>query len=128
LVQGRQRGIQRYGKNPAIKKIADLKGKAVAGQKGSALNHLLFVALKKEGLTPADIKYVNMAGPQALAALISDTVDAALITGPSIVPDEAASTRVVANGNGLIGGLREVPSWLNNPARTGKSAGYVIHV
>jgi ABC-type taurine transport system substrate-binding protein len=51
-------------KNPAIKKIADLKGKTVAGQKGSALNHLLFVALKKEGLTPADIKYVNMAGPR----------------------------------------------------------------
>jgi ABC-type nitrate/sulfonate/bicarbonate transport system substrate-binding protein len=51
-------------KNPAIKKIADLKSKTVAGQKGSALNHLLFVALKKEGLTPADIKYVNMAGPR----------------------------------------------------------------
>jgi sulfonate transport system substrate-binding protein len=92
-------------KNPAIRKITDLKGKTVAGQKGSALNHLLFAALKKEGLTPADIKYVNMPGPQAQAALISGSVDAALVAGPSIVPSEAAGARVVANGDGLIGGL-----------------------
>jgi sulfonate transport system substrate-binding protein len=92
-------------KNPAIRKISDLKGKTVAGQKGSALNHLLFAALKKEGLTPSDIKFVNMAGPQAQAALMSGSVDAALIAGPALVTAEAAGARVIANGDGLIGGL-----------------------
>lgn len=92
-------------KNPAIKKVTDLKGKTVAGQKGSLLNHLLFAALKREGLTPADIKYVNMPGSQARAALMSDSADAALIAGPSLVSAEAAGARVIANGDGLIGGL-----------------------
>jgi sulfonate transport system substrate-binding protein len=92
-------------KNPAIKKVTDLKGKIVAGQKGSLLNHLLFAALKREGLTPADIKYVNMPGSQAQAALMSDSADAALIAGPSIGPAEAGGARGIANGDGLIGGL-----------------------
>jgi len=92
-------------KNPAIKKVTDLRGKTIAGQKGSLLNHLLFAALKKEGMTPADVKYVNMPGAQAQAALMSGSVDAALIAGPSIVPAEAAGARVIVNGDGLIGGL-----------------------
>jgi len=92
-------------KNPAIKKVTDLRSKTVAGQKGSLLNHLLFAALKKEGMTPADVKYVNMPGAQAQAALMSGSVDAALIAGPSIVPAEAAGARVIVNGDGLIGGL-----------------------
>jgi sulfonate transport system substrate-binding protein len=92
-------------KNPVIRKVTDLKGKTVAGPKGSLLNHLLFAALKKEGLTPADVKYVNMAGAQAQAALVSGSIDAALIAGPALVAAEAAGARVIANGDGLIGGL-----------------------
>lgn len=91
--------------NPSIQKIQDLKGKTVAGQKGSLLNHLLFAALKKEGLTSSDVKYVNMTGPQAQAALISGSVDAALVAGPGLVAAESAGARVLANGDGLIGGL-----------------------
>jgi sulfonate transport system substrate-binding protein len=68
-------------KNQAIKTVADLKGKTVAGPKGTLLHHLLFVALKKEGLKPADMTFVNMGIPQAQAALISGSIDAALIAG-----------------------------------------------
>lgn len=92
-------------KNPSIKRVADLRGKTVAGPKGSLLNQLLFAALKKEGLKPADIKYVNMAGVQAQAALISGSVDAALIAGPSLIKVEASGGRVIANGDGLVKGL-----------------------
>lgn len=92
-------------KNPAIKGIPDLKGKIVAGPKGSLLNQLLFAALKKEGLKPADVKYVNMSGVQAQAALISGSVDAALIAGPALIKAEASGARVIANGEGLVKGL-----------------------
>ena len=92
-------------RNPAIKGVADLKGKTVAGPKGSLLNQLLFAALKKEGLKPADVKYVNMAGVQAQAALIAGSVDAALIAGPSQIKAEASGARVIANGEGLVKGL-----------------------
>jgi len=92
-------------RNPAIKGVADLKDKTVAGPKGSLLNQLLFAALKKEGLKPTDVKYVNMAGVQAQAALISGSVDAALIAGPAQIKAEASGARVIANGEGLVKGL-----------------------
>jgi len=92
-------------RNPAIKGVADLKDKTVAGPKGSLLNQLLFAALKKEGLRPADVKYVNMAGVQAQAALLSSSVDAALIAGPAQIKAEASGARVIANGEGLVKGL-----------------------
>jgi len=92
-------------RNPAIKGIADLKGRTVAGPKGSLLNQLLFAALKKEGLKPADIRYVNMAGVQAQAALIAGSVDAALIAGPALIKAETGGAKVIANGEGLVKGL-----------------------
>jgi len=92
-------------RNPAIKGVADLKDKTVAGLKGSLLNQLLFAALKKEGLRPADVKYINMAGVQAQAALLSSSVDAALIAGPAQIKAEAGGARVLANGEGLVKGL-----------------------
>ena len=92
-------------KNPAIKGVADLKGKTVAGPKGSLLNQLFFAALKKEGLKPTDVKYVNMAGIQAQAALVGGSVDAALIAGPSQIKAEDSGARVIANGDGLVKGL-----------------------
>jgi sulfonate transport system substrate-binding protein len=95
-------------KNPAIRKIADLKGKTIVGPKGTVLHHLLVAVLKREGLTAADVKFVNMTVPQAQAALISDSADVALIAGSFLVPAEAAGARVIANGNGLISGLTVV--------------------
>jgi sulfonate transport system substrate-binding protein len=92
-------------KNPSITTMADLKGKTVAGPKGTLLHHLLFAALKKAGLKPADVKFVNMGIAQAQAALISGSIDAALVAGPSLVPAEAAGARVLVSGDGIVGGL-----------------------
>jgi sulfonate transport system substrate-binding protein len=99
------KGFNIMAKNPSITKVADLKGKTVAGPKGSMLNQLLFAALKKEGLKPGDVKYVNMGGVQAQAGLVSGSIDAALIAGPSLVAAEASGARVIANGQGLVSGL-----------------------
>jgi sulfonate transport system substrate-binding protein len=95
-------------KNPAIRKMTDLKGKIIVGPKGTVLHHLLVAALKREGLTAGDVKFVNMTVPQAQAALISDSADAALIAGSFLVPAEAAGARVIVNGNGLVSGLTVV--------------------
>ena len=95
-------------KNPSIKKVSDLKGKTIVGPKGTVSHHLLVAALKREGLTAADVKFVNMTGPQAQAALTSGSADAALIAGFFIVPAEAGGARVIINGNGLVSGLTVV--------------------
>lgn len=92
-------------KNPAIRKAADLKGKTIVGPKGTVSHHLLVAALKREGLTPADVKFVNMTVPQAQAALISDSADAALIVGSVIIQAESAGARVLLDGERLVSGL-----------------------
>ena len=91
--------------HPTIKSIADLKGKKVAGPKGSLLNQTLFAALMANGLSPEDVGYVHMGVPKALAALIGGSVDAALIAGPFVPKAESQGARILANGEGLVKGL-----------------------
>lgn len=89
----------------AIKSVTDLKGKKVAGPKGSLLNQTLFAVLIKNGLRPEDVDYVNMPDSQALAALVAGSVDAALIAGPTVPKAETQGARIIANGEGLVKGL-----------------------
>jgi sulfonate transport system substrate-binding protein len=91
--------------NPEIRNVADLKGKKVAGPKGSLLNQTLFAALLQNGLKPEDVGYVHMPVPKALAALVSRSVDAALIAGPTVPTAEKQGARIIANGEGLVKGL-----------------------
>ena len=71
-----------FSKDANIKTPADLKGKTVAGPKGTILHELLAAYLKKGGLTMKDVNFVNMGLPAARAALESGKVDAALQAGP----------------------------------------------
>jgi sulfonate transport system substrate-binding protein len=91
--------------NPAIKQVKDLKGRKVAGPKGSLLNQTLFAALLQNGLKPEDVGYVHMPVPKALAALIGGSVDAALVAGPAVPQAQFQGARVIANGQGLVKGL-----------------------
>lgn len=91
--------------SPAINSIVDLKGKKVAGPKGSLLNQTLFAALIQSGLQPEDVGYVHMSAPKALVALIGGSVDAALIAGPLVPKAESQGARIIANGEGLVKGL-----------------------
>jgi sulfonate transport system substrate-binding protein len=91
--------------DPAIRSVMDLKGKTVAGPKGSLLNQTLFAALLKNGLKPDDVAYVHMPVPKALAALMSRSADAALVAGPALPKAEREGARVIANGEGLVKGL-----------------------
>ena len=91
--------------DPAITDIKKLKGKKVAGPKGSLLNQTLFAALLANGMHPGDVGYVHMGVPKALAALIGGSVDAALIAGPFVPKAESQGARILATGEGLVKGL-----------------------
>jgi sulfonate transport system substrate-binding protein len=82
--------------------IKELKGKNVAGPKGTTLNQLLAAALAANGLTLSDIGYLNMEIPAARAALLAGKVDAATLAGANALLVEAAGGKVLASGEGLI--------------------------
>jgi NitT/TauT family transport system substrate-binding protein/sulfonate transport system substrate-binding protein len=53
----------------AQKTIAGLKGKMVAGPKGTVLHQTLLAALAKEGMKADDVQFVSMDLPKARAAM-----------------------------------------------------------
>jgi sulfonate transport system substrate-binding protein len=89
-------------KDPAIKKVSDLKGRKVAGPKGTVLHQLLVAALKKEGLKASDATLVAMGLPEGVAALLSGGVDAALAAGPSVAKAQEQGARILTDGRGLV--------------------------
>jgi len=82
--------------------LADLKGKKIAGPKGTVLNQLLAAALASQGLTLGDVEYINMDLPTARAALLSGQVDVATLAGNNAVLVEQAGGKTLADGAGLI--------------------------
>lgn len=82
--------------------LADLKGKKIAGPKGTVLNQLLVAALAAQGLTLDDVEYINMDLPAARAALLSGQVDVATLAGNNAVMVEQAGGKVLTSGEGLI--------------------------
>jgi len=89
-------------KDPAIKTVADLKGKQVAGPKGTILHQLLLAAQAKEGLKADDIAFINMGIPPAMTAMLNGNVEAALIAGPAVSKAIEAGAHIVTTGEGLL--------------------------
>jgi sulfonate transport system substrate-binding protein len=83
-------------------KLADLKGKKVAGPKGTVLNQLLVAALASQKLSLNDIEYINMDLPAARAALLAGQVDVATLAGANVTLVEKAGGKPLASGEGLI--------------------------
>ena len=82
----------------------DLKGKKVAGPKGTILHELLINYLATEGLTEKDIEFIQMDIPSAQAALASEEVDFALLAGPTAYNMIQDGFQVVTDGEGLVDG------------------------
>jgi len=89
-------------KDPAIKSVADLKGRKVAGPKGTVLHQLLAAALKKEGLSLRDLDFVQMDIPAARTALLSGQVDAALLAAANVLSAKSSGARVLATAEGYV--------------------------
>ena len=82
--------------------IADLKGKTVAGPKGTVLHQMLLAALHKAGLRQSDVQFFSMGLPKARAAMLSGDVDAALMAASLVIRSLAEGAHVIATAESLV--------------------------
>lgn len=89
-------------KDPAIKTTADLKGKKIAGPKGTILHQILIAALDKEGYKPGDVEFLSMGIPESVNAMMTGSVDVALVAGADVLRAQKAGAHIIANGENLV--------------------------
>lgn len=82
--------------------VADLKGKTVAGPKGTVLHQLLAAALAREGMSVQQVNFVQMDLPQAFAAVQSGKADAALLAANFVLNAQKDGAHVLARATGLL--------------------------
>ena len=89
-------------KDSPLRKLADLKGRKVALQKGSSAHYLLVQAVAKAGLQWSDIQPAYLTPADARAAFERKSVDAWAIWDPFYAATElAVQPRVLATGRDL---------------------------
>jgi NitT/TauT family transport system substrate-binding protein/sulfonate transport system substrate-binding protein len=82
--------------------VRELKGKTVAGPKGSVLHQMLLAALAREGMKSGDVKFIHMELPAARAALLAKQADAVLQAGSLIISNEEAGLHTIISADGYI--------------------------
>lgn len=82
--------------------VKDLKGKKIAGPRGTVLHQLLVAALVKEGLSMNDVTFVPMDIPAAMSALTAGHTDAALLAASAVIKAQEAGCRVITTAKGLV--------------------------
>ena len=82
--------------------IMDLKGKKVAGPRGTVLHQLLVAALKKEGMTINDVEFISMDPGPALSALMAGSVDAALLAASAVIKAEENGCKTITTAKDLV--------------------------
>lgn len=91
-----------FSKDKDINSSINLKGKKIAGPKGTILHELLISYLKSDGLTEKDVEFIAMGIPESQAALINGSVDLALLAGPTASNMIKDGYNVVTDGTGLV--------------------------
>jgi NitT/TauT family transport system substrate-binding protein len=76
LVNDNSTGNDQIIAAPGINTVADLKGKKVGAEQGTVDHYLLLLALKKAGLSPADVSFQPLETGAAAAAFASGRLDA----------------------------------------------------
>lgn len=99
------KGFMIVTNNDSIKSAKDLKGKKIAGPKGTILHQVLISALKEENMTIDDVEFIDMTIPDASAALEGKSVDCALVAGPAALQSLNAGNTKVVDGEGLVDGI-----------------------
>lgn len=90
------------GKAEGPKTFKELKGKTVAGPKGTVLHQLLVAGLAREGMSINDVNFVQMGIPQGFAAIMSGKVDAALLAAGALVKAAQAGNPLIGTAAGLV--------------------------
>jgi NitT/TauT family transport system substrate-binding protein len=76
LVNDNSTGNDQIIAGPGINTVADLKGKKVGAEQGTVDHYLLLLALRKAGLSPADVDFQPLETGAAAAAFASGRLDA----------------------------------------------------
>jgi sulfonate transport system substrate-binding protein len=85
-------------KGSKIKTLADLRGKNVGVPVGSSAHGFLLNAVKSVGLSPATVKFINLAPAALQAAFVSGKLDAASLWNPQVAIDVAKGARILLAG------------------------------
>ncbi len=91
-------------KDPSINSIADLKGKTIAGPKGSVLHQLLIALLKDVNLTIGDIEFISLDVSDALPSMLKGEIDGALLVGPASMMAQQKGAKIIHTGEGFVDG------------------------
>lgn len=90
-------------KGSPIQKIADLKGKKIAYNKGSNVQYFLAKLLEKNGLNYSDVTSVFLPPADARAAFVQGSVDAWLIWDPFLAAaQKGLDARILADATGVV--------------------------
>ncbi|RCJ26545.1 ABC transporter substrate-binding protein [Nostoc sp. ATCC 43529] len=88
--------------NSPIRTLADLKGKKIVFQKGSASHYLLVKALEEAGLKYSDIQALSLPPSEAHDAFIQGKIDAWVTWDPYLaVAQKKANARVLRDASGI---------------------------
>lgn len=82
--------------------LKDLKGKKIAGPKGTVLHQMLVAVLNSQGLTIDDIEFFHMGLPQARTAMLSGEVDGALLAASLVIKSVEAGAHVLTTSKGYV--------------------------
>lgn len=88
-----------------IRSAKDLRKKKVGGPKGTTLYELLAAYLLKDNVELSEIDYVNLAIPDAYAALEAGQIDVALLAGANAYRAEQSGFYKVTDGVNLTDGV-----------------------
>ena len=90
-------------KGSLVQKIADLKGKKIAYNKGSNVQYFLAKLLEKNGLAYGDVTSVFLAPADARAAFVQGSVDAWVIWDPFLAAaQKTLDARLIADATGVV--------------------------
>ena len=91
-------------KDSPVTRVADLRGKTIALNKGSNVHYLLVRALEQAGVPYDAVKLAFLAPADANAAFVRGSVDAWVIWDPfQAAAERAAGARVLVDGRGADG-------------------------
>lgn len=91
-----------FSNDASLNSPESLRGKKIAGPKGTNLHELLAAYLAKAGMTTGDVDFISMDIPSSAAALENGSVDVALLGGPAAYNCEKSGKHKIADGEGLI--------------------------
>ena len=104
IVSGYSRPVEVFALvvNENIKTIGDLKGKKIAGPKGTVLHQMLASALESEGMSMDDVELIQMGLPKGAAALQAGSIDGALLAAGLLIHSVKSGAHVLFTAEGYV--------------------------